>query len=105
MALLRIIDKIHFMTKNIERNTEKLDHTEKLGPTDITLDKLDTDYLTDVIYYILSDSEDIDEIYYYIKEICDFRIMYKPNSPNGDARLLALIHKKIEDLFNFTNIC
>lgn len=95
MALLRIIDKIYFMTKNIEINVEELNNE------DITLDKLNTDYLTDAIYYILSDGEDIDEIYYYIKEICDFRIMYKPNSPNGDTRLLALIHKKIEDLFNF----
>ena len=95
MALLRIIDKIYFMTKNIEINVEEL------NTDDVTLDELDTDYLTDAIYYILIDGEDIDEIYYYIKEICDFRIMYKLNSPNSDTRLLALIHKKIEDLFNF----
>ena len=97
MALLRIIDKIHFMTKNIKINVEDL------GIINIIPDKeqLDTDYLTDAIYYILSDSDDIDEIYYYIKEICDFRIMYKLNSPNSDTRMLALIDKKIEDLFNF----
>lgn len=52
MALLRIIDKIYFMTKNIEINVEELNNE------DITLDELNTDYLTDAIYYILSDSDE-----------------------------------------------
>ena len=71
---------------------------------DIELKDLNTDYLTDAIYYVLVHYEnDIDGINYYIKEICDFHTLYKPNSPNGDARMLVLIDKKIKDLFKFSH--